>query len=75
MVALPVATPVTLPPASTVATAVLLLLQVPPLTASVRDTAAPIHTAEGPLMVPAEAVRLTVIAAVAVAVPQTVVEV
>ena len=73
--AVPFDTPVTEPVLLTVATAVLLLLHVPPPTASVRDIVEPVHTTDGPLMLPAVAVRLTVIAAVVVAVPQEVVDV
>jgi hypothetical protein len=55
----PALTPVTTP-ADTDATAVLLLLHEPPLTASVRVIVDPGHTVAGPLMVPAEAPEVTV---------------
>ena len=75
MVAVPVATPVTLPLASTLAVAVLLLLQVPPAAPSLSAMAEPIHTADGPLMVPAAGAAFTVRAAVALALLQPVVTV
>ena len=72
MVAFPGATPVTTPVSgSTVAAAVLLLLQVPPevpLLVNVVD--APTQIEDEPLTVPAFGVGLTVIDFVAVAVPQ-----
>lgn len=74
IVEFPVATPVTLPvTASTVATAVVLLLQAPPETLLLNIIFDPIHTAEAPLIVPALATGFTVIVAEAVADPQTVV--
>jgi hypothetical protein len=51
MVSIPPVTPVTMPPA-TVAEA-LLLLHVPPATASVRVIVEPMHTLEGPVILPA----------------------
>ena len=67
--AVPVALPLTTPPVVTLAIALLLLLQVPPLTVEVRVLVAPVQMAVVPLMVPADAAGLTVIACVAVAVP------
>ena len=52
--------PVTSPVVFTVANVVLLLLHTPPLTASVRVMVLPAHTADGPLMVPADVAGLTV---------------
>lgn len=71
MVVLPAATPVTLPvTGSTVATAVVLLVQLPPETLLLNIILDPIHTDEAPLMVPALATGLTVMVAEAVAEPQ-----
>ena len=70
MVALPTLSGDTMPVALTVATAVLLLLQVPPLTVSVRDAGVPAQKVDGPPMVPAVATVLTVTGCVAMAVPQ-----
>ena len=53
-----------------VATAVLLLLQVPPEAASVRVVVRPAQTVVVPVMVPADGAALTVIAFVAEAEPQ-----
>ena len=50
MVAVPAVTPVTLPDPSTVAFAVLLLLQVPPAVASLRLVTKPTHTAALPFI-------------------------
>ena len=72
---MPVATPVTTPALLTVASAALLLLQVPPVVASVSVMVAPVHTIAGPVMVPADGAGLTVSACVATAVPQLVVTV
>ena len=69
---MPVTTPVV---ALTVATAVLVLLQVPPVPVLVNVITEPVHTNVVPLMVPAFESGLTVIAYVAVAVPQPVVTV
>lgn len=67
----PVAIPVTTPVAGfIVATDVLLLLQLPPLTASVNVITEPVHTVAGPAMVPADGAGLIVIACVSIAVPQ-----
>jgi hypothetical protein len=76
MVAEPVATPVTTPVALTVATAGLLLLQVPPTAGSVSVDIAPVQTEidEG-LITPDAGEALMVIAVVEVAVPQPVVDV
>lgn len=59
----------------TLAIALLLLLHVPPEAASAKVMVEPIQTTEGPVMVPALAVVLTVMATEAEAVPQAVVEV
>ena len=69
---MPETTPVV---ALTVATAVLVLLQVPPVPVLVNVITEPVHTNVVPLMVPAFESGLTVIAYVAVAVPQPVVTV
>jgi hypothetical protein len=53
-----------------VATAVLLLLQPPPLMLAVRLVVAASHTVAVPLMVPAAGAGFTVILLVAIAVPQ-----
>jgi hypothetical protein len=72
MVVLPVATAVTTPVVLfTVALAGVLLVHVPPLTASERESVIPpTHTAEPPVMVPALGAGFTVATLVAVAVPQ-----
>lgn len=69
MVDVPVATPVTTPP-ETVAFVVLLLLHTPPETASVSETVEVTHTAETPVIVPAEAEDTTVTVFVAAVGPQ-----
>ena len=70
IVAVPLLTPVTIPVLPTVATAVLLLLQVPPLIPSVKVIVDPVHTLAGPVMVPAVAVVPMDMGSVAMAVPQ-----
>ena len=75
MMAVPAVTPVTTPVLLTVATAVLPLVQMPPEVASVRVVTAPTHTAGVPVMVPATAAGLMVMALVAAAVPQLLVTV
>ena len=70
MVADPVDTPVTFPDASTVATAVLLLLQLPVVEVSVRVAIEPTQTPVGPEIVPDAGAGLTVIAKVLKALPQ-----
>lgn len=70
---MPALMPLTTPVVFTEATAVLEVLQVPPVVASVRFIAAPAQTVAGPLMVPAAGVRLTVSDAVLMAEPQDVV--
>ena len=62
---LPVPAPVTWPVALMVATPGLALLHTPPVAASVRVTGEPIHTDDGPVIVPATADGLTVTAVVA----------
>ena len=68
--ALPADTPLTLPLPSTVAIAVLLLLQLPPLTPSVKAVLALTQTVVVPLIVPALGNGLTATLVVAIAVPQ-----
>ena len=51
---MPAVTPVTMPEVPTVATAVLLLAHVPPLTVLERDVVSPEQTLDEPEMVPAE---------------------
>lgn len=70
MVALPAATPVTTPAALTLAIDVLLLVHAPPLTASVNVDVAPAQMVDAPVTVPADGNGLTVIAFVALTVPQ-----
>lgn len=60
MVVVPAATPVTTPEVFTVATAVLLLLHVPPDTVLVRATVRPVHTLVEPEIVPAVGAGLIV---------------
>ena len=67
---MPAATPVTTPVLLTEAIPAALVLHVPPVVALLSVIEAPAHTAEGPVMVPAEAVRFTVTANVATSVPQ-----
>ncbi len=67
---LPAVMPATLPPVLTVATAILLLLQVPPEVASARRVAEPAHILSVPVMDPADGSGLTVTVAVSVVVPQ-----
>jgi hypothetical protein len=62
--------PFTIPVEPIVAMAVLLLLHVPPVTASARVIEANLQTVVVPVMVPAEAVAVTVTTNVAVALPQ-----
>ena len=69
MVTVPPETPVTTPVLPTVASKVLLLLQLPPVTVSLKLIVAPLHTVGPPLIVPAyssigEMVTENVIAAV-----------
>ena len=71
MIELPAATPVTVPVAEfTVAAAVLLLLQVPPVPLVVNGVDKPAHTVAAPLTVPAFATALTVMIAEAEEVAQ-----
>lgn len=72
---MPALTPVTTPDASTVAIAVLLELQVPPLVASARVMVAPAHTGPAPVMVPALTAGFTVTPVVVVADPHALVKV
>ena len=77
MLAVPVVMPVTSPVLSTVAIAVLLLVQVPApkLPASDRVVMLPAHTVIEPLIVPASGNGLTVTVAKVLAVPQLLVAV
>ena len=60
MVAVPVATPVTIPVvAPTVAVAVLLLLQPPPVVASLSVVVAPMHTTAVPVITPGNGFTVT----------------
>jgi len=66
----PGATPVIIPEASIVATAVASLLHAPPVMASAKVVVSPWHTDEVPVMAPAAGSGLTVTIKVATAVPQ-----
>jgi hypothetical protein len=70
MVVLPAVTPVTTPPADMVAIAMLPLLHTPPPVLAVKVVVAPGQTDDAPLITPATAGLLTVIDAVAEALPQ-----
>ena len=71
MVAVPAVTPDTIPDADPiVATPVLLLLQVPPITSSVKDDVPLRHTVAGPVMGSATAVLVIVMILLAVSVLQ-----
>lgn len=61
--------PVTSPPA-TVATDVLLLLQVPPITPSAKEIFSPMHTLDGPVIAPGDGGCVTVMGLDATSVPQ-----
>jgi len=63
MVALPALSAVTTPPVAMPATAVLLLLHVPPPTDAVKDALPPVHKADGPLMIPAVALTVMIVTA------------
>ena len=76
MVAVPADVPVTTPVAApTAATAALLLLHVPPATASVRVAVVPVQTVVAPVMVPAVAAGLTVMVRVLLTAPHAAVTV
>ena len=75
MVTDPAETPVTIPPAVTVATAVELLVHTPPEVPSISVVVEPAQTDVAPVIVPPEAVRLTVTDFVVVAEPQALVTV
>ena len=75
MVAVPARTPVTRPVALTEAMLEADVLHVPPVTVLVNATLTPVQSEEEPETVPAFGAGLTVIVAVAVAVPQPVVTV
>ena len=70
MLAVPTATAVTTPVVLTLATALLLVVQVPPVAVLVSVNDAPGQSGVAPLMVPASGIAFTVTLAVAVAVPQ-----
>ena len=70
MVVLPEETPVTTPELLTVATDVLLLLQIPPVATSVSETEEPAHTDPLPVMAPETGNGFTVTDLVATEVPQ-----
>lgn len=72
---MPALNPLTTPDVLILATAVLLLPQVPPVIASESVMDEPAHTAAGPVMVPALGAGLTVMDEVVVAVPQALVTV
>ena len=72
---MPALIPVTTPDVLTLATALLLVAQVPPVVPSDRVMEEPAHTGPAPVMVPALAAGLTVMALVVVAVPQLLVNV
>ena len=75
MVAVPAATPVTVPVLPTVATVVAVLLQAPPVVASLNPVVAPAQTIAVPVIVPADGSGLTVTTLVAAVVPQPLVTV
>ena len=75
MVDVPDATPFTRPLLFTVATAVLVLLHMPPVAPSLNNVVEPPHTVAVPLIVPAADVPLTVTTCVAATVPQVLVTV
>ena len=66
----PVATPNTIPDVFTEATEALLVLQLPPDTASVYVAVVPVQIADAPVMVPADGAAFTEIAFVTLAAPQ-----
>ena len=75
ILAVPPATPLTVPSVPTVAIAPLEVLQVPPAAASVSAVVEPAHTVAVPVIAPAVGNGLTVTVAVAAAVPQPLVTV
>ena len=70
MVTLPAPTPVTTPAALTLATVLLLLIQVPPVTVSLKVMPEPTHTDDGPVTGPVGAEEVTLTTKVVKAVPQ-----
>lgn len=58
---MPVAIPVTIPKPETVATAVLLLLHIPPAVASLRAIVAPAHTVVGPVIADGKGFTVTTV--------------
>ena len=70
MIVVPGATPVTTPVGSTVATAVVVLLHMPPVATSVKFILVPGQRVNRPVMAPATGSGFTVTTAVAVTVPQ-----
>ena len=75
IVTLPVVIPVATPVLLMVAMVLLLLSQLPPVVVLLNVTLAPTHTADGPVMVPAEVGEPTFTTWVAVSVPQLLVTV
>ena len=70
MMVVPELTPITVPVPSTVATAVLLLLQVPPATVSVRVVLTPGHMVVPPVITLVDGVAIIVTAMVTLVAPQ-----
>ena len=68
----PALTPVTLPDASTVATPVTVLLQVPPVADSDNDTTSPAQMVDAPEITPGAGKPITDILAMVLAVPHAV---
>ena len=75
MIAVPDDTPITVPVLPTVATVVTVLLQAPPVVASLNPVVEPAQTVAAPVMAPADGNGFTVIIDVAAAVPQPLVTV
>ena len=75
MIAVPATTPVTVPAVLMLAMVGLPLLHAPPLAVLVNVVVAATHTLDAPLMVPADAVAVTVTVCVAAVVPQLLVTV
>ena len=75
MVAVPAATPVTMPVLPTVATVVAVLLHAPPVVASLNPVVDPAQTIAVSVIVPADGSGLTVTTLIAAAVPQPLVTV
>ena len=75
MVAVPAATPVTVPVLPTVVTVVAVLLHAPPVVASLNPVVDPAQTIAVPVIVPADGKGLTLTTLIAAAVPQPLVTV